>query len=212
MTAPDPSSPLDLIADYDAIRQRLALLDKVPCDDETSPTAEMRARLRGELAAAVPTLLAALAEAQRERDECGDELQRLTGALTNARAVASDRIADRDKICRDVMAERDAARADADRYRHLYDEKITEVNGARAEVERMRRDLFGWSSIVDLRAAYEEVLDRWQRAEPVVEAAKAWRDVHIRIGASVDYRTQTWNLAAAVDTYASREGTDAEQR
>ena len=36
---------------------------------------------------------------------------RLDAALTNARAVASDRIADRDKLIRELMAERDAARA-----------------------------------------------------------------------------------------------------
>lgn len=40
------------------------------------------------------------------------ELQIGKGAVINARAVAADRIADLNKICRDVMAERDEARAD----------------------------------------------------------------------------------------------------
>jgi len=39
------------------------------------------------------------------------EIQRLRGALTNSKAVASDRIEDREKMLRDIMRERDEARA-----------------------------------------------------------------------------------------------------
>ena len=46
----------------------------------------------------------ALVAAARERDD-------LRGALTNARATASDAIASRDKITADIMAERDELRA-----------------------------------------------------------------------------------------------------
>lgn len=45
------------------------------------------------------------------------EVERLTHTLTNARAVSDDRIADREAALRDIMRERDEARAELERLR-----------------------------------------------------------------------------------------------
>jgi hypothetical protein len=84
-----------------------------------------------------------------------------------------------------------------------------ERDEARSSGERMRQELanVGWSSVADLHAAYVDVLERWQRSEPVLEAAKAWR---AKIGPEhvANFHVHTVVLRDAVDTYESQESTD----
>lgn len=62
-----------------------------------------------------------IAAARTDVPQLVAEVRRLESALANANAVAADRIADRDKICRDLMAERDEAREEAKQLRAAVD-------------------------------------------------------------------------------------------
>jgi hypothetical protein len=146
--------------------------------DEASAVADVHAGVRRALAAG-RTLLAALEEAQRERGEMKARCEKWLRDWTQLRREHETAIS----AWAHTEHERDAARADA---------------------ERMRQELAdaGWHSIPALHAAYVDVLERWQRGEPVVEAALDFSRNQSRLWPLMDaagkYRAAT---QAAVDTY-----------
>ena len=88
---------------------------------------------------------------------------RLDATLTNARAVASDRIADRDKLIRELMAERDAARADLDAALvtirgQLVLQRTARRDGAADMLDRAAAKLQAYS---DVHSSTVAMLRRW---------------------------------------------------
>lgn len=106
------------------------------------------------------------------------EVEQLRDALTNARAVSADRIADRDKIARDVMRERDEATAAlvaASERRDYFEARCEQMERDHAEtvaeVERLRDVVTERETEVDHQAALvaEALADR-DRARDVAVA------------------------------------------
>jgi len=190
--APESSSPLDL----EAIRARYDDYCERSLNEDDVFDAAMQC------ADDVSALLAALEEAQRERDELrqhsitlnticyqiGEALGLATGGLPftgNPIELVADLIASRSELLVELRAAtgREAA--------------------ARADVERMREERDAYR---DKWALCDEAY-QWMR--PVVEAAKVWQVARAdQQGSGMTFHRRCSALAGALDTYESQESTE----
>lgn len=173
-----------------------------------------------------PIADAAMSVIAPERDEARAQIERLTNALTNARAVSDDRIADREAALRDIMRERDEARAERAALWDLLKRKTREsrtwrrrastaiadaVEQTARDMQRcgqLRHDLAEARAELDrLRAAAAQVRRHWLSQWP--SSRHAVRDVSPPLHDAID--TLAARSQAAADNTCTRPLVDRVQ-